>query len=29
LYSANETDRVGDDKQGTVSAFAVDRRTGV
>lgn len=28
LYSANETDRVGDDKQGTVSAFAVDRATG-
>src|SRR5262245_24198531 len=25
LYSANETDRVGDDRQGTVSAFAVDR----
>src|SRR5206468_7314165 len=24
LYSANETDRVGDDKEGTVSAFAVD-----
>jgi 6-phosphogluconolactonase len=23
LYSANETDRVGDDKQGTISAFAV------
>ncbi len=28
LYSANETDRVGDAKQGTVSAFAVDRITG-
>jgi 6-phosphogluconolactonase (cycloisomerase 2 family) len=28
LYSANETDRVGDDKQGTVSAFAVDRSDG-
>ncbi len=28
LYSANETDRVGDDKQGTVSAFAVDRADG-
>ncbi|MGH9159222.1 MAG: lactonase family protein [Vicinamibacteraceae bacterium] len=28
LYSANETDRVGDDKQGTVSAFAVNRRDG-
>src|SRR3954470_2097215 len=28
LYSANETDRVGDDKQGTVAAFAVDRADG-
>jgi 6-phosphogluconolactonase (cycloisomerase 2 family) len=28
LYSANETDRVGDKKEGTVSAFAVDRATG-
>ena len=28
LYSANETDRVGADKQGTVSAFAVDRLDG-
>jgi 6-phosphogluconolactonase len=28
LYSANETDRVGDDKQGTVSAFAVHRADG-
>src|SRR4030095_8823937 len=28
LYSANETDRVGDDKQGTVSAFAVNRADG-
>jgi 6-phosphogluconolactonase len=28
LYSANETDRVGDDKQGTVSAFAIDRKDG-
>jgi len=28
LYSANETDRVGADKQGTVSAFAVDRSDG-
>src|SRR5947209_20546171 len=28
LYSANETDRVGDDKQGTVSAFAIDRSDG-
>src|SRR5437763_1697474 len=25
LYSANETDRVGEDKEGSVSAFAVDR----
>jgi 6-phosphogluconolactonase len=25
LYSANETDRVGDDKEGTVSAFAINR----
>src|SRR5207244_7135400 len=25
LYSANETDRVGDDKQGTVSAVSVNR----
>src|SRR6188768_1020163 len=25
LYSANETDRVGDKKEGTVSAFAVNR----
>ena len=25
LYSANETDRVGDSDEGTVSAFAVDR----
>ncbi|HZY89532.1 MAG TPA: beta-propeller fold lactonase family protein [Gemmataceae bacterium] len=24
LYSANETDRVGKDKEGTVSAFAID-----
>ena len=24
LYSANETDRVGDDRQGTVSAFSID-----
>ena len=29
LYSANETDRVGDDKEGTVSAIAVDRATGL
>src|SRR4051812_42385725 len=28
LYSANETDRVGDAKQGTASAFAVDRSDG-
>jgi 6-phosphogluconolactonase len=28
LYSANETDRVGDDKEGTVSAFAIDRVDG-
>jgi len=28
LYSANETDRVGEDKQGTVSAFAIDRANG-
>jgi len=28
LYSANETDRVGDDKQGTASAFAVNRSDG-
>lgn len=28
LYSANETDRVGDDKQGTVSAFAANRHDG-
>lgn len=28
MYSANETDRVGDDGQGTVSAFAVDREDG-
>src|SRR6185436_1942440 len=25
LYSANETDRVGKEKEGTVSAFAIDR----
>jgi 6-phosphogluconolactonase len=25
LYSANETDRVGNDKEGTVTAFAIDR----
>jgi 6-phosphogluconolactonase (cycloisomerase 2 family) len=28
LYSANETDRVGDKKEGTISAFAIDRATG-
>lgn len=28
LYSANETDRVGEAKEGTVSAFAVDRTNG-
>src|SRR5215203_6041674 len=28
LYSANETDHVGDDKQGTVSAFAINRADG-
>ena len=28
VYSANETDRIGDDKQGSVSAFAVDRADG-
>lgn len=28
LYSANETDRVGKDKQGTVSAFAVNPKDG-
>ncbi|MBI3857603.1 MAG: lactonase family protein, partial [Planctomycetes bacterium] len=28
LYSANETDRVGDDKQGSVSAFGVNRADG-
>jgi len=28
LYSANETDRVGKDKEGTVHAFAVDRTNG-
>ncbi|MCA9176657.1 MAG: lactonase family protein [Planctomycetales bacterium] len=28
LYSSNETDRVGDSKQGSVSAFAVDHRDG-
>src|SRR6266487_1383910 len=28
LYSANETDRVGDAKEGTVSAFAINRADG-
>jgi len=28
LYSANETDSVGQDKQGTVSTFAINRTTG-
>jgi 6-phosphogluconolactonase (cycloisomerase 2 family) len=28
LYSANETDRIGEGKHGTASAFAVDRTTG-
>ncbi|QEL14229.1 lactonase family protein [Limnoglobus roseus] len=28
LYSANETDRVGKDKEGTVSAFAINRTNG-
>jgi 6-phosphogluconolactonase len=28
LYSANETDRTGDNNEGTVSAFAIDRKTG-
>ncbi len=28
LYSANETDRVGEDKQGSVSAFAIDHQSG-
>ena len=28
LYSTNETDRVGDRKEGTVSAFAIDRSDG-
>jgi len=28
LYSANETDRVGDDKEGTISAFTVHRADG-
>src|SRR5207248_7836944 len=28
LYSANETDRVGKDKEGTVSAFSIERAGG-
>ncbi len=28
LYSANETDRVGEDRQGTISAFEINRVTG-
>jgi 6-phosphogluconolactonase len=28
LYSANETERVGEDKQGTISAFSIDRADG-
>lgn len=28
LYSANETDRAGPDRQGTVTAFSIDRGTG-
>src|SRR5262245_46698971 len=28
LYSANETDRQGDKKEGTVTAFGIDRETG-
>jgi len=28
LYSANETDRVGDDKEGTVSAYSINRVNG-
>lgn len=28
LYSANETDRVGEEKEGTVSAFSIDRKEG-
>lgn len=29
LYSANETDRVGDEKHGSVSAWKIDRKTGL
>ncbi len=28
MYSANETDRVGDKKEGTVSSYSIDRTTG-
>ena len=28
MYSANETDRVGDNREGTVSSFAIDRESG-
>jgi 6-phosphogluconolactonase (cycloisomerase 2 family) len=28
LYSANETDRIGENKEGSVSAFSIDRPTG-
>src|SRR6476659_10142396 len=28
LYSANETDRVGDDKQGSITAFGINRADG-
>ena len=28
LYSSNETDRVGKEREGTISAFAVDRADG-
>lgn len=29
MYSANETDRVGEDGEGTVSSYAIDRETGL
>ncbi len=29
MYSANETDRVGDEGQGTVSSYTIDRKTGL
>lgn len=28
IYSANETDRIGDEREGTVSAFSIDKSTG-